>query len=447
MHLYNTHTTIWFAALCALFLAAIPARSQSSLSAQQQRIIFSDLELFWNAYDIIAGVQDTAEQRRLVETLFIQRGSAGLHNLIQAKNYTADDYVHAIRSYPKFWESLRRCTRNPERFTAVIQRNIQQFTAAYPALQHVPIYFTVGAFRSNGTILNNSVLIGCELALADDSVYTDELPKHLQEYMKSYQNPAAGIGLLCTHEYVHTQQRTVVDNLLSYCLYEGVAEFVSCTVTGQASSIPSFAFAQQNADKVRAAFERDLYIPSTTYNWLWGTNRNELRERDLGYYIGYTLCERFYTMAASKQEAIRHMIELDYTNEEQIRSFVDTTAWFSVPLDSLYNRFERSRPFVVSIDEFDNGSRTVSPTVKRITLRFSTPMSTQNTGFDFGPLGEPVALRVKRSLGFSPDATSFSFEVELQPNQRYQVVVTNNFQTATGIPLKPFLIDIQTAQE
>lgn len=56
-------------------------------------------------------------------------------------------------------------------------------------------------------------------------------------------------------------------------------------------------------------------------------------------------------------------------------------------------------------------------------------------------------LRVKNVVGFSEDGKSFTFEVELKPNQRYQSLVTNRFRTINGISLKTFLIDITTANK
>lgn len=74
-------------------------------------------------------------------------------------------------------------------------------------------------------------------------------------------------------------------------------------------------------------------------------------------------------------------------------------------------------------------------------------MNTNHRGFDFGPLGENNVLRVKNVVGFSEDGKSFTFEVELKPDQKYQSLITNSFRATNGVNLKPYLIDIKTAVE
>ncbi|WP_157691852.1 hypothetical protein [Polaribacter sp. KT25b] len=46
------------------------------------------------------------------------------------------------------------------------------------------------------------------------------------------------------------------------------------------------------------------------------------------------------------------MIELDYTNENQIVDFVNRTNFFSIPLDKLYQIFDSKRPIAIGIKQF-----------------------------------------------------------------------------------------------
>ncbi|MFT5437355.1 MAG: hypothetical protein ACI840_002009, partial [Ulvibacter sp.] len=101
-------------------------------------------------------------------------------------------------------------------------------------------------------------------------------------------------------------------------------------------------------------------------------------------------------------------------------------------------------PEIVSISEFSNNSKNINATLREITINFSEPMNKETRGFDFGPLGEDNVLRVQKVIGFSEDGKSFSFEVKLEENKQYQSLVTNRFQSISGFPLKPFLIDFKT---
>lgn len=67
------------------------------------------------------------------------------------------------------------------------------------------------------------------------------------------------------------------------------------------------------------------------------------------------------------------------------------------------------------------------------------------SSFKLGPLGENNLLRLKSFIGFSGDGKSVTFEIELKPNQRYQIILGDGFRTGNGIRLKPYLINFETA--
>lgn len=66
-------------------------------------------------------------------------------------------------------------------------------------------------------------------------------------------------------------------------------------------------------------------------------------------------------------------------------------------------------------------------------------------GFDYEPLGEDHVLSVRNFKGFSEDGLSATVEIDLKAGKQYQVLITNKFIYLNGNPLKPFLLDIQTA--
>ncbi len=408
-------------------------------------IISSDIDHFWEAYDAIAATPDSTRQYELLQKLYFDSGTEGLEAIRQRRRYTAKEYIDAIKNYPDFWKTIRKNTLAVQKVSPEIQKNIARLKKAYPELRPAPIYFTVGVFRTNGTISNGKVLIGSEMAMADKKVNTDALPEHLQFFYKTL-NPIDDIGLLCTHEYVHTQQKELADKLLYYCLYEGVAEFVSTKVTGKPSYTPAIAFGKKNEARVKALFEKDMYQIENTYNWMWGVNRNELKERDLGYYIGYSICERYYDAAKDKKQAIKEMIELDYNNEAQIDAFVDKTGFFSRTLAQIEADFEKARPVATLLQPDTANRNAVAAGTVTIVLTFSEEMDKNFRGFDFGPLGEDNVLRVSRLIGFSEDGRSFRFETQLEPGKRYQSTATSKFRNKQGIPMKPLLIDLTTAK-
>lgn len=423
----------------------------SSLFGQGKTKAFttSDIDNFWKAFDKITATKDSALQYQYLKTLYLDKGTPGLKAIMEVRNFTAASYINAINHYPLFWKSIRINTTRAAQAAATARAEIVKLKKLYPALQPATSYFTIGALGTNGTASNGMVLIGTELAFADEHTVASEFPGRMAGARKQFfsSNPINDIVLLNVHEYIHTNQRPIVDNLLSQCIYEGVAEFLSCYVTGKPSAVPAVHWGKKNEDRVRKKFEQDMFNVNRRGLWLWSDQENEFGMRDLGYYVGYTLCERYLDKSKDKKQAVKEMIELDYTNEKMVEQFVDSTGFFSAPLNTLYDHFESRRPVVTGIDEFSNGNQAVNAHTGKITVRFSEPMDTLNRGFDYGPLGENNVLRVRRFIGFSADAMSVSFEVELQPGRQYQVQLTSRFRSREGFPLKSYLIDIRTAEK
>lgn len=434
----------YMSTLLVVLCLALTSYPQTKQSQNKQTFITTDLNHYWAAYDQIVQTKDSAKQIKLIQDLYINKASEGLKQMMLARGYTAAEYIQQINAYPLFWQSLRKNTTQLNQYYPAINQGIAQLKKAYPSLTPASIYFSIGAFRTGGMIHENKLLIGCEFSAADKTTITKELPNALQTFYQ-LQNPLKELALLCTHEYIHTQQKPLVNNLLSSCLYEGIAEFISCKVTEQPSTTPAIAFGKDNQAKVVEQFVKDLFNFTNDDNWLWGRNNNHLKVRDLGYYIGYEIAERYYNERQNKTAAIKTLIELDYTNEKEVERIVDQSNLLPASLEKLYESYDQQRPTIINMSPFKNGSTNVESGLRTITVYFSEPMITYNTGVDNGPLGDQYFPKMLPNRSFSTDGLSWTFTVDLKPNQRYQILISNNFRKADGVRLKPYLIDFKTA--
>lgn len=415
----------------------------SNAQRSKQNFVSTDIDNFWIAYDKIISTTDSVKQYKYLKEYYLDKATQGLKSLIEVRNYSDKEFIDAITKCPEFWKSIKQNTLKVKNLYPKINADIQQLKKAYPALKPATIYFAVGAFKAGGTTRNDRVLIGSELSLADKNTFIDELPTWRQPFYRT-QNPIKELPLLCTHEYIHTQQKELVENLISMCLYEGVAEFISCKVTGKKSTTPAIEFGKANQKIVIEKFVSDLFIMTNNYNWMWGENRNNLMVRDLGYYIGYEICERYYNLSSDKTKAIKELIELDYTNEKEVERIVDITKLLPKTLEELNNDYEKQRPTVIQLTPFENGSQNVKSGLTKITVIFSEPLVKYNTGLDFGPLGQDYFPKIKPERVFSEDGKSWTFEADLKPHQHYQILISNNFRKQNGVRLKPYLIDFIT---
>tara|TARA_Y100000782_G_scaffold115422_1_gene158272 strand:+ start:2290 stop:3573 length:1284 start_codon:yes stop_codon:yes gene_type:complete len=418
-------------------------------SEKSTSIVTSDIQNFWEAYDKITSTQDSTLQYKYLDSLYLQRGTEGLKAIREARNYTAQEYLNAINNYPDFWTSVRENTLKAGQYSSELEIGINHLKELYPNLKPAKIYFTVGALRTNGTTLDSLVLIGSELALANRETPTNEFSEnlpHLRSFFDS--EPSKNVVFLNIHEYVHTQQKTTIGNtLLAQTVLEGVAEFIAEKALNTSSPNPQIQFGRDNDAKIKAKYELEMFSPNI-YNWIWNSSDNEFGMRDLAYYVGYKICEDYYNSSNNKEQAIKEMIELNYNNEKELIEFVEKSGYFSTPLNTYKEAFEKSRPKVESVDKIQNQSTNVETNIDVLTINFSQRMDPRFRNFQLGSLGEENVIRIKDFQGFSEDRKSVSFGIEeLEPSKKYQLIVGSGFRNANGIPLIPYLIEFETTEK
>jgi len=411
-------------------------------------VVTDDIPNFWKAYDQIIKTKDSLKQIDIIQTQYIDKGTDGLKGIMKVKRYTPTTYIKAINSYPLFWNSVRNNTLKADSYANDIERGIEKLRKMYPTLKPSKVYFTIGALWTGGTTSDDKVLIGSEISMADNTVITTEFGKdfsHLPVYFAT--NKLNNLTFLNVHEYIHTQQKTTIgNNLLAQTVLEGVAEYITTIVLRTSSPNEQISFGKLNDEKIKKAFVKEMF--STNFNnWIWNSPDNEFKMRDLAYYVGYAICEKYYSLARDKRLAIKKMIELDYNNQDSLIKFVEGTKYFEKPLSIYKDEFEKSRPTLIRIEPFENGRQDISIDVKTVTLFFSEPMSKNSSDFDIGPIGDENVMWLQKRIGFSEDGLSFSFEIKpLEPGKQYQLLVTDAFLNKSGIPLKPYLIDVRTSR-
>lgn len=433
----------------SFFMALLWVFTISSCSEppKSSNIVTSDIDHFWEAFDKITSTQDSAEQHAYFKELFLDRGSPGLDGIMRARRYTAQEYIEAINNYPKFWASVRENTIKAKNLGSELDKAVKKLKALYPDLKPARIYFTIGALRTNGTVMDSMLLIGSELAMGDAHTVTSELPDNFS-YLEAFfqNNPIDNVVPLNIHEYVHTQQNAVGGyDLLSQSVFEGVAEFVPVIALDEPSSTPAVAYGKANNEQVRAKFESEMFS-RWFYNWIWNDMNNEFGVRDLGYYVGYAIAEKYYEQAADKKQAIKDLIELDYQNKEAVEALVDKSGYFSKPIAVLKKEYEESRPIVKGVQEFENGAQGVDPQLRQFTITFSKPMDTRFRSTDFGELGRDHYPKLD-SITFSPDSTRATYYIQLEAGKRYQMLVEEGYRTREAISVKPYLIDFKTSEK
>ena len=419
------------------FLANIKAQNAN------QKVFTSDIDNFWIAYDSIQTTGDSLKQTDLIKRLYIDKGTKGLKAFMLAREYDAQLWVELIRKYPKFWKSIRPNTFTVKSYAAEIEKSIQRFKELYPALKEASMYFTVGGLRSGGTTMNDMVLIGSEIATGSPSTDVSEFAsKWLEGVFKNQK--ADNIVALNIHEYVHTQQKGEAQNLLGQAIAEGACDFITELVTGKPMQNNYIVYGREHEAELKEQFKKEMFTDFSA-NWLYnGSNAKTVA--DLGYFMGYTICKTYYNNAGDKKKAMKEIIELKFDDEDGVEKFLERSKYYpgKINKEELVRDFEAKKPSVVRIGPFANGDRSVDPTLKELTIVFSSPMNKNGYSINNGARGKDYSP-ITGVVGFSNDGTSFTLKIELKPDHEYEFVITDrSFRSTEGYPLKQYEVKFKT---
>jgi hypothetical protein len=309
---------------------AAPSCPPPVVASHSETVVDEDITRFWNAYDAIRNTAEPAERLKLIQKLYIDPGTPGLHALMEARHYTAQQYVDAIVAWPKFWASVRPLTSRSELATTTLARDVDRFRQLYPQLKPATITYAVGVLRTGGTTLGDKVLIGAELALGDESVDTTELAEPLRSRLNVFfkSRPFANNAQNNIHEYVHTQQQETQGSLLQQATREGVAELVAELITNRKPALPVYSYGPAHDNQVRIRF-MDEMTKDDYSNWLWNSADNVFGVSDMGYYVGYRIARSYYDKAHDKKRAIRELIELKYDDPKAVQRFVARSGYLA----------------------------------------------------------------------------------------------------------------------
>src|ERR1700748_181623 len=376
------------------------------VTAQNKSLVYtSDIDHFWMAYDSAKTTNDTLKQKDFYQRLYVDQASDGLKEFMRVRNYSAPLYVKLINQYPKFWASIRKNTLSVKEQVPAIEKSLVQFKSIYPELRPAHIYFTVGGLRSGGTTTGDKVLVGTEIATADSLIDASELSTWLQNAFKTQK--AGNLVDLNVHEYVHTQQKDLDGgSLLGQSLAEGCADFVAALVTGDAQNSPYTQYGLAHESELKARFK--LFMLSSTMNeWLYNGGSGTAHP-DLGYFMGYRICEAYYQKTKNKKAAVKTMIELDYSNPEVALDFLQRSGYYAEALDKtkLMGDFESKRPSITSrLPVLKDPTDSVSAATTEMTFYFSEVMG---KGFSISRSADKaVQYPIAGVIGWGDDHRSF----------------------------------------
>ncbi len=309
----------------ALLTVLIICMHISMHSQNEKKIYTEDIDNFWAAYDIILELDNFNDKLKIINELYIDKGTIGLKSFMKLRSYNDTLWVKLIDDLPKFWNSIRPNTLKVKEKSKDIEKSVIKLNQIYPELKDAKMYFTIGGLRSGGTTNKSMVLIGTEIATADSSTDVTEFKSNWLPNVFSKQS-IDNLVFLNIHEYIHTQQDTRGTDVLSASIREGACDFIAELVTKTQYNSSYMQYGNNHEEEIKVQFEKEMHTKDYK-NWL--SNGGKMKEKaDLGYFIGYKICKSYFNNSTIKSLAIKNIIELDYSNKEKIQEFLRESKYF-----------------------------------------------------------------------------------------------------------------------
>lgn len=296
--------------------------SENELNSDPKKANFvtTDIYNFWKAYG--KAQKDTANFKSIFKKYYFDKSSIGMESYMGMKVGDIDYFIKHIRSFPKFYKSIRQDTYKVDLFKKDFLASFQKLKEIYPDAKFPNVYFVIGAFTSGGTISDKGLLIGVNQFCETENTNMDEFG--FREEMMSQKLNA--IPNLVSHELIHFQQEGLARDTttLSYSINEGMADFIGELISGNNANHDLHLWAHGKEKRIWDSFKKDMYF-NRYNNWLANSGSGDVSSENLpdqGYWVGYQICKAYYEQSDSKTQAV-----YDILNIKDYRLFLKQSRW------------------------------------------------------------------------------------------------------------------------
>jgi predicted Zn-dependent protease DUF2268 len=258
------------------------AQTTYSNDPSKAKFVTSDIGDFWDAFDKI-------EDKENPFIDYLANGSDGLKDFIPNRIESPKNLLKIVKRRLPDYEAIRESTNKVGSYITHIQEAYSAFSVLYDTAVFPPTYFVIGAFNTGGTAKESGLIIGVER-----------------------QDDIDNIPYIVAHELIHFNQeyQSGQRNLLKQAITEGSADFIGEMISGKSPNEPIYEYANANKDLLSSEFVELMH--GTTYKgWLYGSKgKKKGRPKDLGYWMGYKICEAYYNKSTNKKEAINEILHI-----------------------------------------------------------------------------------------------------------------------------------------
>lgn len=268
------------------------------------KLITSDIPNFWRVFDK-ASLTNAAE---LFQREYIDAGSPGLKGFLANRIINGRYLAATVAARPRYYAAIRKNSLAVDASPDIkesIRTAFRRLKQLYPDAVFPDVSFLMGRLNSAGTTSSDGLLIGVEMNARDESTPVDELTN----WERAVSGRIADLPHIVAHELLHIQQSNAGGTLLAFSLREGGADFIAELTSGAHTNRAQHAYGNAHERELWEEFRKDMHGSDLTH-WLFQGDRSTERPADLGYFIGYKICEALYRRTRDKAEAVRRIIRI-----------------------------------------------------------------------------------------------------------------------------------------
>jgi len=296
------------------FFILITSCSIQYKTSESFKMNFNDVDNFWKVYDKTNLENSDDERIKIIEEEYFGQASNGLKILIKLDKLTPSSFNNFIKD-TLFFNSIRETTLKIKEDSSKIRNHIKSVEKLYPKARFSDVYFVIGQNFHGGTVRNGKMIIEVQKNAKTEKTKSEIIYNNGFKGMNDYNS----LIPLVIHEQIHILQKKGNSNeLLSAAISEGGADFVMFLVTNQFPSFirTTYEYGEKNEFKLWKKFQQDLEkdYNSIRKDWFYNYRRKDIHP-DLGYFIGFKICEKFYNESTNKKEALEFLLNIANSKE------------------------------------------------------------------------------------------------------------------------------------
>ena len=272
------------------------------------QLVTEDIPRFWRAYDLAA--HDTTHAVEIFQREYFDQASPGLRDYFDLKIKSVPKFVANQRRKARYYRSIRSLTLRVDSMKPQILAGFVKLKELYPAARFPNVYFVIGRWTSGGTASRRGLLIGTDMECLAPGVDARELTL----WERNNAGTFAVLPSLVAHEHIHFLQKDGLNrSLLRGAIKEGMADFLAELTTGRNPNARLQAYGLAHEAQLWAAFTKEM--GSTNWsNWIANSTQETTdKPADLGYFVGYRICQSYYERVADKKQAVHDLLNIsDY---------------------------------------------------------------------------------------------------------------------------------------